>query len=201
MRWTPRSGMGPILPCWFLPPRSRAYVPKARPASPVRINSIPKAVKAGILTVSVAPVANHAGKEGAEAWVGVQGRELQRAPEVLDVALAGIDGLLDIVERVAVFAAAGLNAGECGEGRRVSRVSGYGPFEYLLSDLEVVGRVVKARVRVEGAGVRGIRLQRLHEVLLRLLHLPPALAQDAELEVGFRVLGVEAQYRVVGFGG
>ena len=91
-------------------------MPKARPASPVRINSIPKAVKAGILALSVAPVADHAGEEGAEAWVGVQGRELQRAPEVLDVALAGIDGLLDVVERVAVFAAAGLDAGERGEG-------------------------------------------------------------------------------------
>ena len=33
------------------------------------------------------------GREGAETWVGVQGRELQRAPEVLDVALAGVDGL------------------------------------------------------------------------------------------------------------
>src|ERR671921_1334657 len=161
----------------------------------------PDRARAEMLSLSVAPVVHHTGEEGTEAWVGVQGRELQRAPEVLDVALAGIDGLLDIVERVAVFAAAGLNAGERGEGRRVSRVSGYGPFEYLLSDLEVVGRVVEARVRVEGAGVRGIRLQRLHEVLLRLLHLPPALAQDAELEMGFRVLRIEAQYRVVGFGG
>src|SRR5215210_489694 len=80
-----------------------------------------------VLTLSVAPVANHAGEEGAEARVGVQGRELQRAPEVLDVALAGIDGLLDVVERVAVFAAAGLDAGERGEGGGVSRVSGYGP--------------------------------------------------------------------------
>ena len=125
----------------------------------MRINSIPKAVKAGILTLSVAPVANHAGEEGAETWVGVQGCELQRAPEVLDVALTGLDRLLDVVERVAIFAAAGLNAGERGEGRGVSRVSGYGPLEDLLGDLEVIGRVVEARVRVEGAGVCGIRLE------------------------------------------
>src|SRR5215204_4328159 len=159
MRWTPRSGIGPILPCWLLPPRSRAWVPKASPASPMRINSIPKAVKAGILTLSVAPVAHHSGEEGSKAWVGVQRRELQRAPEVLDVALAGLDGLLDIVERVAVFAAAGLDAGERGEGRRVSRVSGYGPLQDLLRYLQVVGRVVEASVRVEGAGVRGIHLE------------------------------------------
>ena len=44
------------------------------------------------------------------------GARTQRAPEVLDVALTGIDGLLYIVERVAVFAAAGLDAGERGEG-------------------------------------------------------------------------------------
>src|SRR5215210_4909043 len=105
----------------------------------MRINSIPKAVKAGILTLSVAPVAHHAGEEGSKAWVGVQRRELQRAPEVLD-------GLLYIVERVAVFAAAGLDAGERGEGRRVSRVSGYGPLQDLLRYLQVVGRVVEARV-------------------------------------------------------
>ena len=127
-------------------------MPKARPASPVRINSIPKAVKAGILALSVAPVADHAGEEGAKAWVGVQGRELQRAPEVLDVALTGIDGLLYIVERVAVFAAAGLDAGERGEGGGVSRVSGYGPLQDLLRYLQVVRRVVEASVRVEGRG-------------------------------------------------
>src|SRR5215207_3114617 len=130
-----------------------------RPASPGRINSIPKAVRAGILTLSVAPVAHHAGKEGAEAWVGMQGRELQRAPEVLDVALAGIDSLLDVVERVAVFAAAGLDAGKRGEGGGVSRVSGYGPLQDLLRYLQVIRRVVETRVRVEGAGVRGIYLQ------------------------------------------
>src|SRR5215217_1772691 len=117
-----------------------------RQARPGRINTIPKAVKDDILTLSVAPVAHHAGKEGAEAWVGVQGRELQRAPEVLDVALAGIDGLLDVVERVAVFAAAGLDAGQRGEGRGVSRVSGYGSLQDLLRYLQIVGRVVEARV-------------------------------------------------------
>jgi hypothetical protein len=112
----------------------------------MRINSIPKAVKVGILTLSVAPVAHHAGEEGSKAWVGVQRRELQRAPEVLDVAFAGLDGLLDIVERVAVFAAAGLDAGERREGRRVSRVRGYGQLQDLLCCLQVVGRVVVARV-------------------------------------------------------
>src|ERR687893_2580554 len=137
------------------------------PASPVRTNSIPKAVKAGILTLSVAPVTDHAGEEGAEAWVGMQGRELQRAPEVFDVALAGIDGLLDVVERVAVRAAAGLDAGERGEGGGVSRVGGYGPLQDLLRHLQIVGRVVEAPVRVERTGGRGIHLQRLHEVLFR----------------------------------
>ena len=158
-----------------------------------RINSISKAVEAGILTLSVAPIANHTGEEGAETWVGVQGRELQRAPEVLDVALAGVDGLLDVVERVAVFAAAGLDAGERGEGGGVSRVGGYGPLQDLLRHLQVVGRVVEARVRVERTGVRGIYLQRFHEVLFRPPHLPLTLVEDAELEVGLRVLGVEGQ--------
>ena len=105
--------------------------------------------------MSVAPVAHHAGEEGAEAWVGVQGRELQRAPEVLDVALAGIDGLLDVVERVAVFAAAGLDAGECGEGGGVSCVSGSGPLLDLLRSPQILSRVVEARALVDGAGVRG----------------------------------------------
>jgi hypothetical protein len=38
-------------------------------------------------------------------------------------------------------------------------------------------------------------------VLLCPLHLPLALVEDAELQVGFRVLRVEGQYRIVGFGG
>src|SRR5215208_389700 len=121
-------------------------MPEVRPASPVRINSVPKAVEADILTLSVAPVANHTGEEGAETWVGVQRRELKCAPEVLHVALAGIDGLLDVVERIAVFAAASLDAGERGEGGGVSRVSGYGPLQDLLRYLQFVGRVVEARV-------------------------------------------------------
>ena len=115
----------------------------------MRIKSIPKAVKAGILTLPVAPVAHHAGEKGAEAWVGVQGRELQRAPEVLDVALSGIDGLLDIVERVAVFAAAGLDAGECGEGRGVSRVRLWPLEDLLRPDLSPGSRGSRT---IEGAG-------------------------------------------------
>src|SRR5215212_11161544 len=168
------------------------------PARPARISSIPKALEACTSTLSVA---HHAGEKVTEARVSVQGRELQRAPEVFDVAFTGIDGLLYVVERVAVLTAAGLYAGEGGEGGGVSRVRGYGPLEDLLGDLEVVGRIVEARVRVEGAGVRGIRLERLHKMLFRPLHLPPALVEDAELEVGLRVLRVEGQYRVVGFGG
>src|SRR5215210_8991779 len=104
-----------------------------------------------MLSLSVAPVVHHAGEEGAEAGVCVQGCELQRAPEVLDVALPGVDGLLDVVQRVAVFPTAGLDAGERGEGGGVSSVGGYGPLQDLLRDLQVVGRVVEARVRVESA--------------------------------------------------
>src|SRR5919112_6346692 len=96
----------------------------------------PDRARAEMLSLSVAPVVHHAGEEGTEAWVGVQGRELQRAPEVLDVALAGFDGPLDVVEGVAEFAAAGLDAGECGEGGGVLRVGGDGPLQYLLRDLE-----------------------------------------------------------------
>jgi hypothetical protein len=51
-------------------------------------------------------------KRGSE-W---SGGELQRAPEVIGVALAGLDGPLYKVEGVPELAAAGADAGEGGEG-------------------------------------------------------------------------------------
>ena len=61
---------------------------------------------------AVLPRAGHAREEGPEAGVGVEGRELERAPEVLGVALAGLDGPLYKVEGVPVLAAAGPDARE-----------------------------------------------------------------------------------------
>src|SRR5215212_3599877 len=161
------------------------------------LNSIPKARDAAMLTLSVSSLAHHAGEEGAETRVGVQGRELQRAPEVLDVTLAGLHGPLDVVEGVAELAAAGLDAGEGGESRGVPRVGGYGPLQDFFRNLEVVGDVVEARVRVEGAGVGGVGLERLHEMFLSPLHLSPALVEDAELQVGLGVLGIERDHGLV----
>ena len=43
---------------------------------------------------AVLPRAGHAREEGPEPGVGVEGGELERAPEVLGVALAGLDGPL-----------------------------------------------------------------------------------------------------------
>src|SRR5215218_6448646 len=102
-------------------------MPKERPARPARISKNPRAWTA--LPLAVALLSHHAGEEGAEAWVGVQGGELERAPEVLDVALAGVYGLLDIVQGVAVLAAAGLDACERGEGRGVPRIRGDGALQ------------------------------------------------------------------------
>src|SRR3712207_5642726 len=118
------------------------------------------------VSLTLIPHAHHAGEERAEAGVGAQGCELEGAPEVLHVALAGLYRFLDVVERVAVVAAAGADAGERGEGRGVARVGGDGPHEQLLGALQVVGRVVEAGVRVQGARVRRVALERLDEVLL-----------------------------------
>src|SRR5215210_295512 len=172
----------------------------ARQTSPVTVNRSPKARDADTLALSVSLLAPHAGEEGAEAWVGVKGRELQRAPEVLDIALPGVHGPLDVVEGVAELAAPSLDAGQRGEGGGVARVCGDGPLQDLLRDLEVVGRVIEARVRVQGAGVCRIRLERLHEVLFSTLHVSPALVYDGKLQVGLRVLRVEGEHGLVGPG-
>jgi hypothetical protein len=71
----------------------------------------------------------------------VEWGELQRAPEVIGVALAGLDGPLYKVEGVPVLAAAGADAGEGGEGRGVVGVGGDGALQDLLGRLQVVGRV------------------------------------------------------------
>ena len=61
---------------------------------------------------AVLPGAGHAGEQGAEAGVGVEGGELERAPEVVGVALPGLDGPLYKVEGVPELAAAGADARE-----------------------------------------------------------------------------------------
>jgi hypothetical protein len=66
----------------------------------------------GHMSLAFSPGAHHAGEEGAEAGIGAQRGELQGAREVLHVALAGVYGLLDVVQRVAEVAAASPDAGE-----------------------------------------------------------------------------------------
>src|SRR4028119_2122602 len=84
--------------------------------------------------------AGHAREQGAEAWVGVEGGELQRAPEVLGVALAGLDGPLYKVEGGPELAAAGADAGEGGESGGVVGVGGDGALQDLLGRLPAGGR-------------------------------------------------------------
>ena len=95
----------------------------------------------------------HASDEGTEPRVVVQGGELQGLLEVLGVLLAGDDGLLDIVKGGGVVAVAGSYARERREGGGVVGVDSDSPQEELFRRLELIGRVVEARVGVEGAGI------------------------------------------------
>src|ERR687886_2413807 len=117
---------------------------------------------------------------------------------MFSVLLASGDSLLDVVEGGGVVTTSGPYASERREGGGVAGVYGDGPLEKLFGGIEIIGRIVEARVGIQGAGVARVLFQCLYQVFLGLFDLAVALMVEPDLQVRVRVFGVEVKDRVIG---